>query len=278
MMTKYLDPKNDFAFKKIFGEEKHKQIPINFLNAVLNLEGADLIEDLEFLNPVLSAKIASNKESIVDVLVRDQKGHKYVVEMQVAKVEGFEKRAQYYAAKTYCSHFRQGGEYLDLKKVIFLAITSYTVFPKKESYKSDHRILDDKTHEHDLKDFYFTFVELPKFTKAIDELETIEEKWYYFLKHATDSSSVPEALLSAPGIDEAYSVIERCHWDDAEMLAYEQVDLNEQDYRNGLKAAKEEGRLEERRALVKQLLSAGFLTDAIAKMINISEKEVEQIL
>ena len=163
MSTRYLDPKNDLAFKKIFGTEKHKRIPIDFLNAVLGLEEEKRIADLEFLNPKQTPEIDARKESIVDLLVQDQRGVKYIVEMQVAKVKGFEKRAQFYAAKTYCAHFGPGEKYHDLKRVIFLAITDYIVFPnKKDRYKSDHVILDDHSHEDDLDDFSFTFVELPK--------------------------------------------------------------------------------------------------------------------
>mgnify|MGYP001195549195 CR=1 FL=1 len=93
MFSRYLDPKNDLAFKKIFGTEKHKRIPIAFLNAVFNLQGSERIADLEFLNTIQPPEIEARKESIVDVLVRDQNGSKYIVEMQVAKLEGFEKRA-----------------------------------------------------------------------------------------------------------------------------------------------------------------------------------------
>src|ERR1700733_1007349 len=127
MSTRYLDPKNDLAFKKVFGAEKHKRIHMDFLNAVFHLENEDTIIDLEFLNPKQAPEIDARKESIVDLLVQDQKGTKYIIEMQVAKVEGFEKRAQYYAAKTYCAHFGKGEKYHDLKKVIFLAITDYVV-------------------------------------------------------------------------------------------------------------------------------------------------------
>ncbi|NGX54030.1 MAG: hypothetical protein K1000chlam4_00752, partial [Chlamydiae bacterium] len=108
MLSRYLDPKNDLAFKKVFGTEKHKRIPMDFLNAVFDLQGDKRIIDLEFLNPRQSPEIDARKESIVDLLVQDQRGVKYIVEMQVAKIEGFEKRAQYYAAKTYCAHFGKG--------------------------------------------------------------------------------------------------------------------------------------------------------------------------
>jgi predicted transposase/invertase (TIGR01784 family) len=241
MLFRYLDPKNDLAFKKVFGQEKHKRIPIAFLNAVFNLEGPDEITDLEFLNTLQPPEIEARKESIVDVLVRDQKGSKYIVEMQVAKIEGFEKRAQFYAAKTYCTHFNAGNPYEDLNKVIFLAITSYTVFPGKEHYKSDHVILDNRTYENDLKDFYFTFVELPKFTKGIHELETLEDKWYYFLKHAEESKEIDISLASNAEINEAYHVLDKTFWSEPELHEYERVAMSIADAKGAIVAARKEG-------------------------------------
>ncbi|NGX60965.1 MAG: hypothetical protein K940chlam9_00440 [Chlamydiae bacterium] len=241
MFKRYLDPKNDLAFKKIFGSEKHKEIPIDFLNASLCLEGEDQIEDLEFLNTVQPPEVEARKESIVDVLVRDQKGNRYIVEMQVAKIQGFEKRAQYYAAKTYCAHFNSGHKYSDLKRVIFLAITDYIVFPEKKDYKSDHVILDNKTLEHDLKDLSFTFVELPKFHKENHELVTIEDKWYYFFKHAHESDNVNELIANHPEIKEAYEALDRFNWTEKEILGYEKLIMNTADNRGILDAAIEEG-------------------------------------
>ncbi|MDJ1305568.1 MAG: Rpn family recombination-promoting nuclease/putative transposase [Candidatus Midichloria sp.] len=77
----------------------------------------------------------------------------------------------------------KGGEYEDLKEVIFLAITEYIMFPNKPGYLSEHVILDKKTYEHDLKGFSYTFIELPKFKKDIEELESGIERWCYFFKH-----------------------------------------------------------------------------------------------
>jgi conserved hypothetical protein (putative transposase or invertase) len=285
MISKYLDPKNDYAFKKIFGEEKHKRIPIAFLNAVFHLEGKNRIIDLEFLNPTQVPAIAARKESVVDLLVRDQNGAKYIVEMQVAKIEGFEKRAQFYAAKTYCAHFNVGQAYHELKKVIFLAITSYVVFPEKKDYKSDHVILDNKTYQHDLKDFSFSFVELPKFTKNVGELETLEEKWYYFLKHADESNEVAE-LMKSPEIREAYEVVERSSWSEQEFIQYERAAMAIADAKGALSAAKKEG-LEEGRQegikegakaaylkMAKALLVQGMRTEQIQALTGLSEKEI----
>jgi predicted transposase/invertase (TIGR01784 family) len=238
MLSRYLDPKNDLAFKKVFGAEQHKNIPMDFLNAVLNLESDRRIIDLEFLDTWKASKIEARKESLVGVLVKDGRGVKYIIEMQIAKIEGFEKRAQYYAAKTYCSHFRVGGKYQDPKKVVFLAITDYIVFPEKDRYKSDYAILDNHSHEHDLQGFSFTFVELPKFNKTLDELSSIEDQWYYFLKHATESNDINEKLAKHPEIKEAYSALDRYYWTEDELKHYENLIMNEADAHGMIEAAK----------------------------------------
>lgn len=282
MSTRYLDPKNDLAFKKVFGAEKHKRIPMDFLNAVFNLTGEDTIIELEFLNTKQAPEIDARKESIVDVLVRDQKGTKYIIEMQVAKVEGFEKRAQYYAAKTYCAHFGQGEKYHDLKKVIFLAITDYVMFPQKEDYKSDHVILDNKTYEHDLKDFSFTFVELPKFTKPLKELQTIEDKWYYFLKHADESPNIAEIMAHHPQIKEAYDILERYHWTENELQWYEKNIMNSADAQGIIDAARNdgwrdgkiEGVKQGRVDTAKEMLVHGFTIDQVVSVSKLSLDEV----
>ena len=273
MDTRYLDPKNDVAFRKVFGQEKHKRIPIDFLNAVFALTDDTKIVDLEFLNLKQIPEIDARKESIVDVMVRDQSGTKYIVEMQVAKMEGFEKRAQYYAAKTYCAHFGRGGKYHDLKKVIFLAITDYVVFPKKQSrYKSDHVILDNLSYERDLKDFSFTFVELPKFKKKLKDLKTIEDKWYYFIKHADESSNIEEVIANHPEIKEAYEVLDRFHWTEGELQRYEKMIMNIADAQGILDAAKNEG-LEEGE---KKGIQEGTIT--IAKKMLKRGRPIQEII
>ncbi len=175
MFGKFLDPKNDFAFKRIFGTEKNKDILIHFLNDIIEFEEGVHIQDVTFLKPIQDPEIRAKKTSVVDILCEDDKGNRYVVEMQVAKEKGFEKRAQYYASKAYISQMNKNGKFHALKGVIFVAITDFIMFPRKKDYKSDHIILDKKSYENDLKDFSFTFLELPKFHKKIDELSNTTE-------------------------------------------------------------------------------------------------------
>ncbi len=98
--SKYLDPKNDIAFKKIFGSEKNKDILIHFLNDILRSFKKINIVDVEFLPTILNPEIEIQKQSIVDVLCKDENETKYIIEMQVTQSRGFEKHDRY-GCKTY---------------------------------------------------------------------------------------------------------------------------------------------------------------------------------
>ena len=163
--------------------------------------------------------------------------------MQVARTKGFEKRAQYYAAKAYCSQMNAGESYTDLKQVIFLAITNFVMFPEKRAYKSDHVTLDRHTLENDLKAFSFTFVELPKFQKNIHDLESISDKWCYFFKHATETSEddVEEIIGNDTIMKQAYKALSRFSWNEEELLTYEQDLKHERDYVSSMEQKFEEG-------------------------------------
>ena len=188
VVSKFLNPQNDVAFKRIFGTERNKDILIHFINDMLDFQGNQCIQKVSFLKTNQDPEIASKKQSILDVLCTHQRGWQYIVEMQVAKTKGFEKRAQYYAAKAYTNQLNQSEDYHKLKEVIFLAITDFVMFKDKKEYKSDHVVLDKHNHSRDLKDFSFTFLELPKFKKSIHELNSMVEKWAYFFKHAKDTT------------------------------------------------------------------------------------------
>ena len=120
MFTKFLDPKNDFAFRRVFGSERNKDILIHFINDILVFKKAEPIVEVTFLKTIQDPEIATKKTSIVDVLCQDEKGNKYIVEMQVAKEKGFEKRAQYYAAKAYPNQADVKGKYKNLKEIVFI--------------------------------------------------------------------------------------------------------------------------------------------------------------
>ncbi len=231
MLSKFLDPKNDFAFKQIFGTEKNKDILIHFINDIMRFKGAEQVASVEFLQTSLDPDIASKKQSIVDVLCADEMGRQFIIEMQVARTHGFEKRAQYYASKAYSRQLVAGDNYTELKEIIFIAITDFVMFADKVSGHSTHVILDQDTHSHHLKDFSFTFLELPKYTKTIDELDNLIDKWAYFFKHAEETAEAD--LVRIVGSDSviyrAYEALNRFSWTDIELNTYEQEEKRERD-------------------------------------------------
>ena len=311
MLTKFLDPKNDFAFKRVFGTEKNKDILIQFLNDILNHRYIGQISEVTFLPPAQEPEVAASKQSIVDVLCRDQSGMQYIVEMQVAESAGFEKRAQFYASKAYSSQLFKGDDYNELREVIFLAITDFVMFPKKSSIKSDHIILDELTHAHDLEDLYFTFIELPKFTKKIAELSSMPEKWYYYLRHAPETSPADYAQLvaDAPVLKRAYDELERFSWSQEELLTYEKVIKRNRDNaalllaqfqkgeqkgkERGMKQGKEEGIAigkeegkeegkaqgaeETKQSMARQMLQEGEPIEKIVRWTGLSEETIHSL-
>ena len=312
MLSKFLDPKNDICFKRVFGSEKNKDILIHFLNDMLEFKEHLPIKEVKFLKTIQDPEIAAHKTSIVDVLCTDEKKNQYIVEIQVAKEKGFEKRAQYYAAKAYISQMHKGGSYEDLKEVIFLAIADFVIFPDKKSYKSDHVILDRHTYENDLKIFSFTFLELPKFNKKISSLKSMTDKWAYFFKYAENTTEEEvKKLIKNDNISERlYKELNRFSWNDTELLTYDQSKkyadsyLATIDYKyneglekgkqqgleegmekgkqkgleEGMERGKQQGIEESKIEIAKNMLSLGIDEKIIKKITGLSLKQIEDFL
>ncbi|WP_341820163.1 Rpn family recombination-promoting nuclease/putative transposase [Wolbachia endosymbiont (group A) of Cydia strobilella] len=292
-LSKFLDPKLDLTFKKIFGTEKNKNILIHFLNDILGFTGVNTIQDVEFLSTIMNPEIASDKQSIVDVLCKDSYGNRYIAEMQLARDKGFEKRAQLHAAKAYS---RQSGNYIDFKKVFFIAISNSTLFPTEVEYISTHNIREIKTNGHYLKDFQFVFIELPKFTKnRVEQLENTVERWCFFFRYAEDTTDedLRKIAEKSPIIKLAYDELDKFHWNEKDLMAYEERIMNLQkeeailEYRLDLakdegiqighEKGREEGEKEAKIAVAKNLLKAGVSIDIIAQTTGLTVDEVKDL-
>ena len=305
-LSKFLDPKNDVAFKRLFGSEDHKDILIHFINDILELKDNNQIEDVEFLLPIQNLEIASKKQSIVDVLCKDKNDVQIIVEMQVSPTRGFEKRAQYYAAKAYSRQLNSGAEekYINLKEIIFIAIADHKLFPEKKAYKSNHIILDKKSYEHDLKDFSFTFIELPKFKKEkIEELKDITEKWIYFFKYAqkTSEGDLKRLIGSDIVIKTAYEALNRFNWNENELIQYDQSEKRLRDYiasmdyqydkgiqkgiaqgreegiEKGIQKGMQKGIENEKLQTAKNMLARGLDVDLISDVTGLPKSEIKKL-
>jgi len=268
---KFVDIKNDVAFRKIFGNEKKKVILISFLNAILGLEGQENIQDVVLVNPFQLPRIIGEKASIIDVRATDQRGHSFIVEMQVAEREGFAKRIQYYACKDYAAQLEVGDKYPKLKPVYFIGILNFRFFPG-EDYFSKHLIVDESTGVCTLEDLQFRFIELEKFQKEEKDLETIIDKWTYFIKKAHELKVIPESI-DDEGLRIAYEEAAKHNWTKEEYDAYINAGMREQDYRGGISIAVKKKQY----AIAKRCLEKGMTVEDTAELTDLSIEKVKEI-
>lgn len=275
-MSRFVDPQNDVAFKKIFGNEDHKEILISFLNAVLGLEGDKEIVDIEILNPYQAPKLQGLKFTILDVRARDKRGITFIVEMQVENVAGYKKRFLYYACKAYSGQIKQGDDYPRLNQVIFIGILNFDGFEDQENYISRHQILNRKTHKQEIDDLELYFIELPKFKKREEELTTLLDKWIYFLKNAPSLLEIP-SNINSPALSSAYDVAERFRWSEDELEVYDYWSMKAQDERGALEVAERQGEKRGRMDAARSMLSDGMPLEAVVKYSGLSEEEVKEL-
>ncbi len=280
----FINPKIDYAFKKIFGSEQSHEILISFLNAML-YDGLDKIQAIKILDPYLAPRLRGVKDTYVDVkaTINNDEGESssVIIEMQVLNVEGFEKRILYNAAKAYSNQLDVGEDYTILEPVIALTITDFAMFPELNQLISRF-ILKEKTYlvDYPIYDIELVFIELPKFQKSLEELKTLTDKWLYFLKTARKLESVPTVMDDIPAIRKAFAIANQANLTREELDDLEHRAIFIHDQRNAIKKAErlgleegikqgielgieqgiEQGELRAKLAIAQQLL--GILEDA----------------
>jgi predicted transposase/invertase (TIGR01784 family) len=293
------------AFKRLFGEERNEDLIVHFINDVMDYKGDAKITHAVLLPTSQIPEIAAAKQSVVDVLCESNDGKKIIVEMQVSGQRSYIKRAQFYAAKAYSKQLtlerqqeltQQGAPYdeiyNELMPVIFIAVTNYIMFPKRTNCLSRYEILEKESLENDLKDFYYTFLELPKFKKGPTELEGRLDKWCYFLKHAEGVTKEELALAigNDPVMNKAYDELDQFNWTKEELEIYEQVQkkiwdsmaaeqyMIEEAEARGEARGEERGKAKEQKAVVMRMHKTTTDKTIIATASGLTVEEVENIL
>jgi len=235
----FIDPRVDFAFKKIFGNENAKDILIDFLNSILGLEGVYRIKEVVILDPYQAPKIKYTKKSYVDVRCTDERNIQYIVEMQVEYVKGMEKRIIYNASKRYSNQIEKGEDYPKLNQVISINILDFDMF-EFPHYLSIHTTNEIITGNCYLDEIKYYFIELNKFIKKIEELTTNLEKWVYFIKEASNLNTIPKELENNV-FKHAFEIARVSNMSKEEWEAYDIESMLIQDERGMIEAALEKG-------------------------------------
>ena len=277
---KYLDPKNDVVFKKIFGQ--HPNILMSFLNSMLPLaEGHEIVE-LEYLSPEMIPETFLEKFTSVDVRCRDSRGRQFLVEMQMNWTTAFKQRVLFNASKAYVTQAEKGFEYSHLKPVYALNLINQNYLPESPDYYHHYAVVHLQDNHEKLDGLEFVFVELPKFkSKNITEMR-LQVLWLRFLTEINEQAErISDELLENPEIQQAINFVYEAslskdekdlydrNWD---RISSEKTILTEV-RTEGIAVGKAEGKIE----VALNLIAAGVSIEIVMQATGLSRNEIEKL-
>ncbi len=281
MNTKFAYPLTDSTFKLIFGQNKHKQLTIDFLNDFLERKGTKIIEDISFMHQEQNPRDFGAKKSILDINCKDQAGNHFIIEIQREREYFFDMRALYYASSLLSRQLKETDPYNQLKPVIIIGILDFILYKPSDQVITHHMICDMSTGKQSIDLIELHFIELSKFNKKVDELISHIDKWIFFLKNAQNLLEIPKNYQDTPSIQEAFHLVDRLNWTPQQNRQYEnEVRAMQRDITQDLAEAKEledaieQGALKKAESVALHGLQKGLDLSLIQELTGLS---VEQI-
>jgi len=282
---KYLNPKADLTFKKVFGE--HEDLVMSLLNALLPLDEGKQIEHVEYLTPEMVPENPGKKFSIVDVRCRETGGRHFIVEMQMNWNNEFEQRVILNASKAVVKQLGTSEDYSLLQPVYALNLINDVGFDAgPDEFYHDYAIVNVAHTDRIIDGLRFVFVELPKFKPQSIADKKMMVLWLRFLTEIDQSTEkIPQELLENPDTSKALNILEKSAYNDAELYAYEHywdgVYYERGAIRHGYKQGKAEGRAEgieqAKRENACRMKADGLSTDLIAKYTGLDKETIETL-
>ena len=277
---KYADLLNDEVFKLVFGRESTKDVMIEFLNQVI-LDRKIL--DLEFIDKEMHPIERDAKGTVYDMFCKTDDGSKIIVEVQRRKQPFYPERALYYSTFQIQRQVEAGAEYYDFLPVYVVSILDFKMDddPDANAVRTAYRLYEEASHKLLTDRVTFIFIELPKFTKTVEELDgNILEGMYFCFNNMTELESRPE-VLDHQIFTKIFDVTELYNMDqDTRDKVLENM-TTERDLRNQMTYAREEGReeghVEERAKNAKNLRDLGVDPEIIAKATGLTVEEIQNL-
>jgi len=219
-MARYLDPKNDLTFKRVFGE--HPDLLIGFLNALMPFSADRQIEQVEYLPAEQVPDIIGKKNSIVDVKCKDKSGRVFIIEMQMLWTDDFMNRIVFNASKAYVRQLDKNMGYHLLQPVYTLAILNENFDRKTEQFYHHYSIVNRENTDEVIDGLQFVLVELLKFKSEKWSERKIAVLWLKFLRDVGESmTTLPEELAEHDQIRRAAELCEKGAFTPEELALYE---------------------------------------------------------
>ncbi len=237
MKQRYLNPLTDFGFKRLFGTEMNKELLISFLNALFHDKD---IRDVSYLNSEQLGDSEDDRRSVFDVYCEDAQGDKFVVEMQNVYQEFFKDRSVYYATIPIRDQGRKGDWDFELKAVYTVGVLNFCLTDDPDHYVHEVKLVDIGTKEVFYDKLTFAYIEIPKFNKDEEHLETMWDKWMFVLRNLSHLMDRPPALQERV-FTRLFEQAEIAKLSKTELRNYTYGMDTLRDYKNGLATAKKQG-------------------------------------
>lgn len=280
-MAKYLDPKADLTFKKVFGE--HKELLISFLNALLPLQPGKDIVSIEYLPPELVPINPDKKDTIVDVRCKDTEGRQFLVEMQMYWTDMFKRRTLYNTCKAYARPLKKGEDYNEVKPIYTLSLINDVAFPELPEEFYHEFVPTHRNHTDEIiEDFEMIFVELPKFKPSSWQDRRMAVLWLRFLTEIDEhTKESPAELASDALVAKALELVEESSYSDAELLAidkyWDQISRERTIENAAERKGFAKGEAEAKLAIASNLLSMGMTVDQVAQATGLTSEEINTL-
>ena len=287
IQDKYINPYTDFGFKLLFGTAMNKELLISFLNALLFKE--ETVKDVTYLNAEHLDTQEYDRRAVFDVYCENEKGEKFLVEMQRGEQQFFKDRSVYYATFPIREQSQRGKWDYELKAVYIIGILNFTFNDTDGDYfHHEVKLVDLYTHKVFYDKLTFIYLEMPKFNKKEDELESMFDKWLFVLRNLSSLFERPRALQNRV-FDRLFEAAEIAKFNPKELGEYWESLKNFRDWysvmstqlkkgrEEGLKEGLEQGRKEECFKNAKKMKQAGIAFDVSAQVTGLSIGEIASL-
>ena len=263
---RYISLLTDFGFKRIFGTAMNKDLLICFLNSLFN--GRQVVKDVSYLNPEHVGDVYTDRRAIFDVYCEGENGEKFIVEMQNAYQTYFKDRSLFYS--TFPIREQAALLNFDMNEEAF----------EKEKIRHSVQLCDTATHKVFYDKLEFIYVEIAKFNKSLEELETLYDKWLYALKNLYKLTQRPKELCDKV-FDRLFEEAEIAKFTPQELREYEASKIAYRDIKNSVDTAKREGIAEgmEKKSLeiAKKMLTKGMDEATVMEITGLSAELIQQL-